>query len=788
MTTSPTQALVARIARLAASPICAAICAAFCAALGAAVGASVAAQDVAPPDRLRAVRDELAAAVEAGRTPAVSVAVLADDDVVWAEGIGIADPARGRGADADTIYRLASISKPFTATAIALLAERGVVDLDAPVDRWLAAPGVRAFAGRADDVTLRRLLNHTAGLPTHWNFFYAGSTPPPRAETIARHGFTAWPPGTRTNYSNLAFGILDEVVARASQRTYRDFLVTELLDPLGMTHTDLGVRPEREDHAAVACVRGRDGRFEPVADYGFDHDGASAVRGSARDLMRFARLFLGEGEVDGRRILRRETVLAMRERRARDAGSEYGIGWSVLDVRGGTLLRHTGGMPGVATVLHVYPERRAAIAVLTNSGERELGNRAVAAIAEVLFDAEPKPEASAPRAEVARADAGPARAEAPAAADPGAAIFGRFAGILEHAGGPRRVELELGADSVRLNIGGVDVPVSRTASARAGQVRLRGGPAALPTLSSFAGEPRLELDLEHEALGLHGVCYAVADSFFRLPHWLGLAPADPPPPETLRVVTWNVLVGFADSSVGDPYLPGVQRRQHASAWLAAIEPDVVALQEMNGWDEAALLRQAAVWGHAHAAVLKADGYPVALTSRTPIEVVERRVDGLHHGLLHCRTDGVDFVVVHVVPFAGVARKLREVEAAVARYSPARAAGRPVVVLGDFNCVSAHDTPRLSAEALARYAKWQWPLENGAPAELALAPLDAAGAVDVLLRHRGERPDPLPLPRIDFVFASPDLAARSRACRWLAEPERLRWSDHPAVVADFARAR
>jgi exodeoxyribonuclease-3 len=250
------------------------------------------------------------------------------------------------------------------------------------------------------------------------------------------------------------------------------------------------------------------------------------------------------------------------------------------------------------------------------------------------------------------------------------------------------------------------------------------------------------------------------------------------------VVSYTVLVGFGDHRVGDPYLPGEQRRTAVAAWLAAAAPDVVGFQEMNGYTDARLRREAAAWGHAHAVVLNEDGYPVALTSRWPIEVIARLRDELHHGFLHARSAGVDYLVVHVVPAPGVERKVRELQPVLAAYRAAIEAGRPIVLLGDFNSIAAADVDLFSEAALARYRRWKYALDGDRPAETAVDLIPAVGAVDVWQRHRPDGVE-LPLPRIDFVFASPDLAATSLGCRWLAGATQLRWSDHPAVVADFA---
>lgn len=752
-----------------------------------ALAVALPAQDVPAPERFRSARAAVLAEVERELVPSIAVAVFDGDDVVWAEGFGLADVERQRRANADTIYRLASISKPFTATALMQLVDRGLVDLDAPANRYLDEP-LRAFRGAAGEITIRRLANHTGGLPTHWNFFYEPEQPPDRDETIRAFGFAVYAPGTRTNYSNLAFGVLDHVVARIGRKHYRSWLVDELLDPLGMHHTDVGVRPGAEAHAACGYRR-ENGAWQSVTDYGFDHDGASAVRSSANDLMRFARLQIDasnedEAAGDGARAgdgppLSGRALLAMRELRGADAGSSFGVGWSVGERRGQQVLQHSGGMPGVSTQLLVFPAARKAVAVLTNGDDRGATHRSLMAILDVLFG---------PRQPGVPAEPAPPEHVQPVAA-------GRWRGVLAHPSGavPVQVTATWPTDSGGGSWSSMQwqVQVGDAAPVAARPERpLRQRPLSLQVESDVDvghGErraTRLRFELEPTATGFAGVAYADAASVCRLPFWCELHREAARDDDELRVVSYNVLFGFRDSEVGR-FLPGCRREAAIASWLASERPDVVALQEMNGYTEASLLQLARAWGHRHVALLKERGYPVALTSSRAIEVRARHVDGLHHGMLHATTHGVDFVVVHFRPMPGVEAKLDEARAALEHYRSALAAGRECVVLGDFNSLHPAEVYRLSEGATETYRKWRYATQDGLASEVAMGPLLDAGAGDTF-QARGAIPAELPLPRIDFVLASPRLLARCSSSRWLCEEPFRKWSDHPPVVADFAR--
>ncbi len=255
-------------------------------------------------------------------------------------------------------------------------------------------------------------------------------------------------------------------------------------------------------------------------------------------------------------------------------------------------------------------------------------------------------------------------------------------------------------------------------------------------------------------------------------------------PETLRVVTYNVLVAFGNYKVGDPYHPGSERKQRIATWLASQEPDVVALQEMNGYTAEQLAEEATAWGHTHALMLKESGYPTALTSRWPIEVLDRVLDGMHHGVMRCRTGGVDYIVVHLWPYKEEDRRMHEVGEALRLAEQSHAAGRPVVILGDFNALSPQDLPMLSATGEQELARWRWDLED--PEVSYTDMFQAVADAGYRDANAGHWPDEMQMhePRVDFVFLSPELADAVTDARWVYSPEMIRRSDHLPIVVDL----
>jgi len=327
-------------------------------------GLSIAGAD----DQFAPVRERIERALSTSNVPSMAVAVAKDGRIIWEQGFGIADRENRTPATEHTMYSLASISKPITATGLMLLVERKKIDLDKPIDEYLGEAKLRARVGNAADATVRRVANHTAGLPLHYQFFYENEShrPPAFDETIRRYGNLVTAPGERYQYSNLGYGMLDYLIERTSGKKYADFMREEVFLPLGLTHTSVDIAPGLESHRAIRYTP--EGKRIPF--YTFDHPGASAVYSSAHDLVRFAMFHLKDHLDDQRPILSDESIDAMQVSTVDTPvkGDNYGVGWGSFDNRKGYhCIQHTGGMPGVSTTCRLIPSERIAIVVLANS-------------------------------------------------------------------------------------------------------------------------------------------------------------------------------------------------------------------------------------------------------------------------------------------------------------------------------------------------------------------------------------------------------------------------------------
>lgn len=330
--------------------------------------------------RFEPVREYIRKQIAERSVPSITVAVARDGQIIWEEGFGWADRDKRIPADEHTMYSLASISKPITATGLMVLAQAGRIDLDKPANDYLGAARLQARVGDASAATVRRIANHTSGLPLHYQFFYADEPVerPAMDETLRRYGNLMTAPGERFQYSNLGYGVLDYLIERVSGQSYAEFMRREVFVPLGLTHTSVDI-PAGWD-GLTATRYGVDGKAIPF--YTFDHPGGSAVFSSAHDLVRFGMFHLKSRLPTQQPILSDAMLDEMHRGGTTDADGGYGVGFNVGDRYGYRTLGHTGSMGGVATNMTLFPDQQLAVVVLSNAaGElpRLVAQRVIAA-------------------------------------------------------------------------------------------------------------------------------------------------------------------------------------------------------------------------------------------------------------------------------------------------------------------------------------------------------------------------------------------------------------------------
>lgn len=326
--------------------------------------------------RFTAVGGLIRAEVQKSTVPSVSVSVAEHGKIVWEASFGWADPEKKIAAAPDTVYALASATKPLTATAVMVLAQRRAINVEGPVTGlpFLLRPLDKTWP----EARVKNLLNHTSGLPTYFNLLFPDEVTPlrPLDESVRRYGILVHPPGSQFEYSNLGYGILDHLVARASGQTFGRFMQDAVFGPLGMEHTSIG--PPTDPNRAIATAY--DAQLKkPLPHFFSDTVGAAEAYSTAHDMATFAMLHLKDPAVGRKTILSPESVDQMQQGFEAHAsyhyygGARYGFGWFLSDERPGyKTVWHNGGGPGASTSIKLVPEKDVAVVVLMNSFNEEL--------------------------------------------------------------------------------------------------------------------------------------------------------------------------------------------------------------------------------------------------------------------------------------------------------------------------------------------------------------------------------------------------------------------------------
>jgi len=301
--------------------------------------------------------------------PGVAIGMLRADDVEVAA-FGVTSVENPLPIDGDTLFQIASVTKTMTATVVMRLVERGVLDLDAPVRRYVPAFRLRDAAAQ-ERATVRHLVTHTGGwLGDCFADFGNGDDALERYVTAMAELEQITPLGEIWHYSNSSFALLGRLIEVATGKTYEDATRELLFVPLGMTRSCFSAGEAITRRVAIGHVI-VDEKPTVARPWAFPRatTPVGGIVSTANDLMRYARFHLGDGTTpDGARLLSRESLELMRTPLAdADLDRKVGVSWFIRTVAGVRLQYHGGVAIGQQGVLMLAPDRGEAVTVQTNS-------------------------------------------------------------------------------------------------------------------------------------------------------------------------------------------------------------------------------------------------------------------------------------------------------------------------------------------------------------------------------------------------------------------------------------
>lgn len=325
--------------------------------------------------------------------PGLAVGVVVDNEVVYARGFGVKSIEAQEPISMTALFHMASISKPFVATAMMQLVEQGRVQLDAPVVAYI--PYFKVDDDRYRDITVQQMLSHVSGMPDVTD--YEWDTPQYDEGALERYVRSLSSkkllsePGERFAYSNMAFECLGDVIAKVSGMSFDDYVKRYILDPAGMAGSSF-LKPEHlPGNWAAPHVRTLASWTWEGYPYNRMHGPSSTLHSSAFEMCHWAITNLNRGNLSGRQILSPSSYDILWKPWARTSkGGQVGLSWFLGEYRGEKMVEHGGGDIGFNTYFAMLPDKQAAVVVLCNLIPAPVEAIAYSAL-DILLGYEPAP-------------------------------------------------------------------------------------------------------------------------------------------------------------------------------------------------------------------------------------------------------------------------------------------------------------------------------------------------------------------------------------------------------------
>ena len=303
---------------------------------------------------------------------AVSIVLVKDMEILWARGFGVEDLNKSTKADANTVYRVGSVSKLFTDIGIMQLVEKGEVDLDAPITDYL--PEFRPRSRFKREITLRQLMSHRSGLlrePLVGNYF---DDDEPTLEATVKSIIDSdviYAPESKIKYSNSAIATVGYVLEKLKGEPFASYLRKNVLLPMGLTHSAFEPLPDITNRLADATMWSYDGRVFDAPTFELGMSPAGSMYAPVVDLGQFMKVLFNDGKGPNGPVIKKETLQLMLTSQFNDGKDQrhnvgFGIGFSLSEQGGYKRVGHGGAVYGFSTQLYALPEVKLGVAVTSS--------------------------------------------------------------------------------------------------------------------------------------------------------------------------------------------------------------------------------------------------------------------------------------------------------------------------------------------------------------------------------------------------------------------------------------
>ncbi|WP_394751008.1 serine hydrolase [Spongiimicrobium salis] len=304
--------------------------------------------------------------------PGLAVGVIKNGEVVYTKAHGVQGLDIKDSLSTKSLFHMASVSKPFVATAIVQLMEQGKIDLDERLIHYL--PYFTMADERYKDITIRHMLNHSSGIPDVEDYEWdKPQYDEGAAERYARSFGSVkldFSPGEKFNYSNAAFDILCDLISKVSGMTFEDYMWIYIFEPIGMKNSTF-IKPDvPKKWATKPHIIGEDlqPRVSKIYPYNRIHAGSSTLHSNVEDMLLWAKMNLNKGIINEKRIYKESSydLLTSSQLKINDRRS-IGLSWFLGSLHENTVVFHQGGDTGYSTFFGFVPEKKSAIVMMANT-------------------------------------------------------------------------------------------------------------------------------------------------------------------------------------------------------------------------------------------------------------------------------------------------------------------------------------------------------------------------------------------------------------------------------------
>ncbi|MDP5169748.1 MAG: serine hydrolase [Bacteroidia bacterium] len=354
----------------------------------------------AQPDkkRLKKLDDYVTAAMETWSVPGLSIAVVQKGEVIWSKGYGLSDVENKVPVTDQTVFAIGSSSKAFTALAVAMLVEDGLIKWDEPIKTYLPDFEMQDPVA-TEEMTAIDLLSHVSGLPRHDLAWYG--SPKTREELYESLQYLEPTESFRGGwqYQNLMFMTAGVLIERVSGKTWEEFVQLRILDPLGMTSTSTSLKGLEANKLAAKGYEEKEDEIVLMPYKNIDNIGpAGSINSNVGDMAKWMNMMLYGGMVDTNRVVEAAAVSAVQRPRAiMPSGVNedrfyllYGLGWMITSYRGHLMVEHGGNIDGFSAGVCLLPQDSIGIVVLTNKNGTPITSVLEFYLADLILDLEEK--------------------------------------------------------------------------------------------------------------------------------------------------------------------------------------------------------------------------------------------------------------------------------------------------------------------------------------------------------------------------------------------------------------